>query len=155
MSFMYDALYRYYSSAGPHPTLMAGDLLFEKHPKGLVLRGEPTAQFVSPPVYLHGAWHLYEALQESGELTPELSLPELPSIGHGLYALLKEWTNMRLPNWRELLPPEAFDQTMGLTLGSLELRSVKPGQRARTDDLPGPRPRRPSAAGFEPVTPRL
>jgi hypothetical protein len=110
MSFMYDALYRYYSSAGPHPTLMAGDLLFEKHPKGLVLRGEPTAQFVSPPVYLHGAWHLYEALQESGELTPELSLPELPSIGHDLYALLKEWTNMRLPNWRELLPREVVDQ---------------------------------------------
>ena len=92
LSFLYDVLYRYESSAGPHPTMMAVDLLLEKHPKGLVLRGEPTAQFVPPPVYLHGAYLLYEALKGSGELTPALNLPELPSLGRDIDALVQERT---------------------------------------------------------------
>jgi hypothetical protein len=54
------------------------------------LLSEPTAQFVAPPVYLHGAWLLYEALKGSGELTPALSPRELPSIGCDLYAPLEE-----------------------------------------------------------------
>lgn len=111
LSFLYDVLYRYESSAAPHPTMSAVDLLLEKHPNGLVLRGEPTAQFVSPPVYLHGGWLLYEALKESGELTPALNLRELPVLGRDLYALVEEWASMRIPNWQELLPRELFDQT--------------------------------------------
>jgi hypothetical protein len=86
LNFLYDVLYRYESSAGPHPTMMSVDLLLDKHPKGLVLRGEPTAQFASPPVYLHGAVLLYEALKGSGELTPALKLRELPSLGRDIYA---------------------------------------------------------------------
>jgi hypothetical protein len=89
-SFIYDGLYRYESNAATHPTMLAVDLLLEAHPKGLHLRGEPTAQFVSPPVYLRGAWLLYEALKGSAELTPALSLSELPSLGRDLYALLEE-----------------------------------------------------------------
>jgi hypothetical protein len=81
----------------------------EKHPKGLVLRGEPT-QFAPPPVYLHGAFLLCEALKGSGELTPVLNLRELPSLGHDIYALVEERMNVRLPNWRELLPREIVDQ---------------------------------------------
>jgi hypothetical protein len=50
LSFIYDVLYRYESRAATHPTMSAVDLLLEKHPKGLLLRGEPTAQFASPPV---------------------------------------------------------------------------------------------------------
>jgi hypothetical protein len=110
LSILYDVLYRYESSAGPHPTMMSVDLLLEKHRKGLVLRGEPTAQFAPPPVYLHAAWLLYEALKGSGELTPALNLPELPSVGRDIYALVVERTNERMPNWRELLPPEIADQ---------------------------------------------
>lgn len=49
LSFLYDGLYLYQSNAGPHPTMLAVDLLLEKHLKGLVLRGEPTAQFVAHP----------------------------------------------------------------------------------------------------------
>jgi hypothetical protein len=104
LSLLYDGLYRYESSAGPHPTLHATDLLMEKHPKGLVLRGEPTALFAAPPVYLHGAWLLYEALKESGELTPTLNLPGLPALGRDLYALLEERADTQVPNWRELMP---------------------------------------------------
>jgi hypothetical protein len=112
LSFVYDLLYRYESNAATHPSMLATELLMERHPKGLLLRSEPTAQFVAPPVYLHGAWLLYEALKESGELTPALSPRGLPSIGRdNLYALLEEQASRRLPNWRELLPPEAFDQT--------------------------------------------
>jgi hypothetical protein len=111
LSMLYDGLYRYESSAGPHPTMLAVDLLLEKHPKGLVLRGEPTAQFAAPPVYLHGAWLLYEALKGSGELTPALSLPQLPTLGRDLYALLEERADTQQPNWREFLPREAFDHT--------------------------------------------
>lgn len=110
LSFLYDVLYRYESSAGPHPTLLSVDLLLEKHPKGLVLRSEPTAQFAPPPIYMHGAFLLCEALKGSGELTPALNLRELPSLGHDLYALVEARTNERLPNWRELLPPEMVDQ---------------------------------------------
>lgn len=110
LSFLYDVLYRYESSAGPHPTMLSVDLLLEKHPKGLVLRGEPTAQFAPPPVYLHGAFLLYEALKGSGELTPALNLRELPSLGRDIYALVQERTNVRVPNWRELLPREMVDQ---------------------------------------------
>lgn len=110
LSFLYDMLYRYESSAGPHPTMMSVDLLLYKHRKGLVLSGEPTAQFAPPPVYLHGAFLLYEALKGSGELTPALNLPELPSLGRDIYALVVERTTARLPNWQELLPPEVVDQ---------------------------------------------
>jgi hypothetical protein len=110
LSFLYDGLYRYESSAGPHPTMMSVDLLLEKHRKGLVLRGEPTAMFVAPPVYQHGAFLLYEALKGSGELTPALDLPELPSLGSDIYALVVERMNTQVPNWRELLPPEIVDQ---------------------------------------------
>jgi hypothetical protein len=110
LSVLYDGLYRYESSAGPHPTMMSVDLLLEKHRKGLVLRGEPTAQFAAPPVYLHGAFLLYEALKGSGELTPALNLRELPSLGRDIYALVQERMNVRVPNWRELLPREIVDQ---------------------------------------------
>lgn len=110
LSFLYDVLYRYESSAGPHPTMLSVDLLLEKHPNGLVLRGEPTAQFAPPPVYLHGAFLLYEALKGSGELTPALNLRDLPSLGRDIYALVQERTNVRVPNWRELLPREIVDQ---------------------------------------------
>ena len=110
LSFLYDVLYRYESSAGPHPTMLSVDLLLEKHRKGLVLRGEPTAQFAPPPVYLHGAFLLYEALKGSGELTPALNLRELPSLGRDIYALVQERMNVRVPNWRELLPREIVDQ---------------------------------------------
>lgn len=110
LSFLYDGLYRYESSAGPHPTMMSVDLLLEKHRKGLVLRGEPTAQFAPPPVYLHGAFLLNEALKGSGELTPALNLPELPSLGRAISALVVERMNGRVPNWRDLLPPEVVDQ---------------------------------------------
>jgi len=110
LSFIYDGLYRYESSAATHPTMFSVDLLLEKHPKGLLLRGEPTTQFVPPPVYLHGAFLLYEALKGNGELTPALRLRELPSLGRDIYALVVEWTNMRLPNWRELLPRDVVDQ---------------------------------------------
>jgi hypothetical protein len=111
LSFLYDGLYRYESNAGPHPTMLAVDLLLEKHPEGLVLRGEPTTQFVAPPVYLHGAWLLYEALKKSGELTPALNVSELPSLGRDIEALVKEWATARMPpNWRELLPREVVNQ---------------------------------------------
>jgi len=111
LSFLYDGLYRYQSNAGPHPTMLAVDLLLEQHPQGLMLRGEPTAQFVAPPVYLHGAWLLYEALKKSGELTPALNLRELPSLGRDIEALVKERAIERMPpNWRELLPREVVDQ---------------------------------------------
>jgi hypothetical protein len=75
-----------------------------------VLRGEPTAQFAAPPVYLHGAHLLYEALNESGDRTPALRLPELPLLGRDLHVLAEQHANARLPNWQELLPSEAFDQ---------------------------------------------
>ncbi|HEY3829394.1 MAG TPA: DUF5677 domain-containing protein [Solirubrobacteraceae bacterium] len=110
LAFLYDLLYRYESSAGTHPTLHAVDLLLERSPRGLLLRGEPTAQFAAPPVYLHGAHLLYEALNESGEHTPALRLSELPSLGRDLHALAEQHANARLPNWQELLASEAFDQ---------------------------------------------
>jgi hypothetical protein len=109
--FLYDGLYRYESNAAVHPSMLATELLMERRPNGLLMRGEPTAQFVAPPVYLQGASLLYEALQGSGELTPALNLRELPSLGRDLYALAEERWNMRLPNWRDLLPPEVVDQT--------------------------------------------
>jgi Family of unknown function (DUF5677) len=110
LSILYDVLYRYESGAGPHPTMTSVDLLLEKHPTGLVLRGEPTKQFASIPVYLHGAYLLCEALKGSAELTPALDLPELPALGSHLYALLVERMKAQVPNWRELLPPEIVDQ---------------------------------------------
>ena len=110
LSFVYDVLYRYASSVALHPTMLAVDLLFEKHPQGLLLRGEPTAQFAPPPVYLYGALLLYEALKGSGELTRALRLHELPSLGRDVYKLVEERTSARVPNWQELLRDEAFDQ---------------------------------------------
>jgi Family of unknown function (DUF5677) len=109
LSFVYDTLYRYESNAATHPTMLAVDLLLEKHPAGLVLRGEPTAQFAPPPVYLHGALLLYESLKGSGELTQALRLRELPALGRDLYDLAEKRTSARVPNWRELIPDEAFD----------------------------------------------
>lgn len=109
--FLYDGVYRYLSNAGLHPTLLATDLLMEKVPEGLVLRGEPTAQFAAPAVYLHGASLLYEALKQSGGLTPALNLSELPSLGRDIEALAEKWATARMPpNWRDLLPPEVADQ---------------------------------------------
>jgi len=111
LSVLYDVLYRYESNASPHPSMFAVDLLLEKHRKGLILRGEPTAQFAALPVYLHGAFLLYEALKDSGELTDALRLRELPSLGRDIYALLEARASMQVPNWRDLLPSEALDQT--------------------------------------------
>ncbi len=110
LSFLYDGLYRYESSAATHPTMFAVDLFLEKHPKGLRLRGEPTAQFTPPAVYLQGAMLLYEALKTSVELTPQLQLSELDSSGRDLYRLAERRINARVPNWQDLLPEEAFDQ---------------------------------------------
>lgn len=104
LAFLYDLLYRYQSSAAVHPTLLAVNLLLEPASNGLVLRGEPTAQFAVPPVYMHGAHLLYEALNESGEHTPALRLPELPSLGGDLHSLAEQYANARVPNWQELLP---------------------------------------------------
>lgn len=109
LSFLYDGLYRYESSAATHPTMLAVDLFLEKHPKGLRLCAEPTAQFVPLPVYLHGAVLLYEALKGSGELTPQLQLPEIASLGRDLYMLSERRASARVPNWQDLLPDEAFD----------------------------------------------
>jgi Family of unknown function (DUF5677) len=110
LTFLYDGLYRYESNAAVHPSMLATELLMERRPKGLLLRREPTTQFAAPPVYLQGASLLYEALQGSGELTPALNLPELPSLGTDLHALAVEQMNTRLSNWREVLPPEVVDQ---------------------------------------------
>lgn len=109
LSFLYDGLYRYESSAATHPTMLAVDLFLNKHPKGLVLCAEPTAQFTPLPVYLDGAVLLYESLKGSGDLTPALRSREISSIGRELYALAEERISERLPNWSELLPSEAFD----------------------------------------------
>jgi hypothetical protein len=109
LGFLYDLIYRYESSAGTHPTLFAVDLLFERHAKGLRLRGEPTAQFAAPPVYLHGAYLLHEALTRSGEHTPELRLPELTALGNQLRTLAERHADARLPNWPELVPSHALD----------------------------------------------
>jgi hypothetical protein len=106
---LYDSLYRYGSSVAVHPTLLAVDLLFERHPKGLLLHGGPTAQLGTPPVYLYGAHLLYEALNESGKHSPALRLSELPSLGRELRVLAERHANARLPNWLALLPSEAFD----------------------------------------------
>jgi len=91
--------------------MFAVDLLLEKHRKGLILRGEPTAQFAVLPVYLHGAFLLYEALKDSGELTEALRLRELPSLGHDIYGLVEKRASMQVLNWRDLLPSDALDQT--------------------------------------------
>lgn len=103
LGFLYDLLYRYESSAAMHPTLLAVDLLLEKRPKGLVLRGEPTAQFAPVPVYLHCAYLLFEALNECGEHTQALRLPELPLLGRELRVLAEQSANARLPNWQDLV----------------------------------------------------
>ena len=39
LSFLYDVLYRYESSAGPHPTMLSVDLLLEKHRVSELNRG--------------------------------------------------------------------------------------------------------------------
>jgi hypothetical protein len=109
LSFLYDGLYRYESSAATHPTMLAIDLFLAKHSRGLLLGAEPTGQFVPLPVYLHGAVLLYESLKGSAELTPALRLREISSIGRELYALSEKRANARLPNWTELLPAEAFE----------------------------------------------
>jgi hypothetical protein len=80
LAFLYDLLYRYESSAGTHPTLHAVDLLLERSPRGLVLRGEPTAQFAAPPVYLHGAHLLYEALNEAANIRRHSACPSCPPL---------------------------------------------------------------------------
>jgi hypothetical protein len=106
---LYDGLYRYESSAATHATLLAVDLLLEKVGRGLLLRSEPTTQFVPLPVYLHGAQLLYEALEVSGNETRALRLAELPSLGCELHTLSHERARARLPNWQELLPSQALD----------------------------------------------
>lgn len=111
LSFVYDGLYRYESSAATHATMFAVDLLLEGVTSGLVLRSDPTTQFAPVPVYLHGAQLLYEALDSSGEDTAALRLSELPSLGRDLQKLTEERTSTRLSNWRELLPIEAFSDS--------------------------------------------
>jgi hypothetical protein len=108
LSFLYDGIYRY-ASAMTHPTVLAIDVLSERRPRGLLLRGEPTAQFAPLSPYLYGALLLYEALKDGAELAPALDLSELPDLGRDIYALVEERTTARIPNWRELLPAEAFD----------------------------------------------
>jgi len=110
LSFLYDVLYRYQSNAVPHPSMLSVDLLLEEHENGLVLRGEPTAQFVNLPVYLHGALLLSEALKDSAELTDALRLPGLPSLGRDILALLEKRASAQMPNWRDLMSNEALDQ---------------------------------------------
>jgi hypothetical protein len=109
LSFLYDAIYRY-ASAATHPTLFAVDLLSEKHPKGLLLRREPTAQLASLSPYLHGALLLHESLQHGAELAPVFDLKELASLGRNIHALIEQRASARIPNWRELLPAEAFKE---------------------------------------------
>lgn len=109
LGFVYDLLYRYESSAGMHPTMFAVDLLLETEAKGLRLHGEPTSQFAAPPVYLHGACLLHQALSESGKHTPELRLPELSSLGRQLSTLAEQHADARLPNWSELFSSHVFD----------------------------------------------
>lgn len=111
LSFLYDGLYRYESNAATHATLLAVDLLLEKVPRGLILRSEPTKQFVPLPVYLHGAELLYDALESSGEHSPALRLAELPSLGDTLRGLIEQQASRRLPNWQELLSSEPFNQS--------------------------------------------
>lgn len=82
----------------------------ETHSRGLLLRAEPTSQFVAPPVYLHRALLLCEALHGTGELTAKLSLPELPSLRRDLYALTAGRDGASVPNWRDLIPREVFDE---------------------------------------------
>jgi len=99
LSFLYDGVYRYESSAATHATLLAVDLLLEKVPDWLVLHSEPTVQFVPLPVYLHGAELLHAALQSSGEHSTALRLPDLPSLGDALRELAERRASTRLPNW--------------------------------------------------------
>lgn len=106
LGFVYDVLYRYGSSVAVHPTLLAVDLLYEKGSKGLVLRGEPTAQLGAPPVYLYGAQLLYEALGDGAEQLPALRLSELSSLGRELRVLAERYAGARSPNWPELLPSD-------------------------------------------------
>lgn len=110
LGFLYDGLYRYESSAATHATLLAVDLLLEKVPSGLVLRSEPTTQFVPLPVYLHAAQLLYAALDSAGEHAAALRLAELPALGSDLLTLTEERASARLPNWQDLVPSEAFDR---------------------------------------------
>lgn len=108
LSFLYDGVYRY-ASAVTHPSLLAIDVLLERRPRGLLLRGEPAAQSASLAPYLHGAVLLYEALSDGGKLARALDLRELPSLGRAIYALVEQDASARMANWRELLPAEAFD----------------------------------------------
>jgi hypothetical protein len=110
LSFLYDMLYRYESSAATHPTMFAVDLLLDKHPAGLLLRANPTAQFAAPPIYAHGAVVLCEALTSSGELNPKLCIRDLPSLRRDLYELIVRRSDVQIPNWRELIPSEVLNE---------------------------------------------
>lgn len=107
--FLYDGLYRYFSSAS-HPTMFAVDLLLEQQRNGLLLRAEPTTQFAAPPAYLLGALLLCEALYGSANLTPKLSVRELASRRRDLHALTVRRNDARLPNWRDLIPDDVLDE---------------------------------------------
>ena len=109
LGFLYEVLYRYESNAATHPSMFAVDLLLDKHPGGLVLRAEPTAQFAAPPVYLHGALLLCEALADSGEVSPKLSLPEVPALRRDLYAMILRRTDTQVPRWRDLIPSDVLN----------------------------------------------
>jgi Family of unknown function (DUF5677) len=106
LGFVYDVLYRYGSSVAVHPTLLSVDLLYEKGRKGLVLRGEPTAQLGAPPVYLYCAQFLYEALGDGAAQSPALRLSELPLFGRELGVLAERYAGARSPNWPDLLPSD-------------------------------------------------
>jgi hypothetical protein len=102
MRFVYDTVYRYQSNV-LHPSMFAVDLLLEPHPTGARLRGEPSSQFEAPSIYLDAALLLRDALQESGDMTPALSLNNLPAIGAQLHTLAERTTSARLSNWRDFL----------------------------------------------------
>jgi len=110
MTLLYDGVYRYMSNVGVHPSMLATELLMEQRSTGLMLCSEPTTQFVALPVYLQGASFLYEALQGSAELTPELRGRGLAALGVKIRAMAEARMEAKVANWRDLAPGQAFEQ---------------------------------------------
>ena len=104
LSFYYDSLYRFQSSAAAHATLFSVDLLLEPAKNGLLLRGAPTSQFPNPAVYFHAALFLHMALKANNDSVKGLRVTELDTIERELFELAKQRLDARLPNWQELLP---------------------------------------------------
>jgi hypothetical protein len=82
----------------------------EQRSTGLMLCRAPTTEFVALPVYLQGASFLYEALQGSAELTPELRGRGLAALGLKFRAMAEARMDAKVPNWRDLTPGEASEQ---------------------------------------------